>query len=84
MKRIIANVALLFGVFYAPWWLVILVAVLFTFWFRNYVELIIAGLCIDMLYGHGAATLFPFVITLGSAAIFLVIAFLKTKLRIYE
>ena len=50
IKRILADIILFFCVFFAPWYVAAAFAVLFTIIFRNFWEIIIAGLFLDILY----------------------------------
>jgi len=85
LKRIIANIILLLGILYAPWWATAALAALLAFYFTRYYELIVAGILIDMLYGN--STLFfihtPYVFSVSAVLLYALIGFLKTKLRVY-
>ncbi len=57
--------------------------VLSTFYFRKYYELIVFGFIIDMLYNPDVLSL-AYIFTISSIIVFILIEFLKTKLRGYE
>ena len=60
MKRAIFTLFFLGILIYAPWWIVCIVAVSGTFLFPWYVEVIVAGLLFDLLYGALGLSLFGF------------------------
>ena len=50
-QRIAFGFVLLSAVFYAPWWLTLFLALLGTFYFHDYYEVIALGFLFDVLYG---------------------------------
>jgi len=85
IKRIIADIGIVLCIIYAPWWVTVIVGTFFAFYFNNYYEYIVAGVLIDVLYGNNGVSLIrtPFVFSIGSVALYFLIQFLKTKMRVY-
>lgn len=83
IKRILFTLFLLGAVLYAPWWLMLIVAICGTFYFPRYYEVIIIGVIADIFYGtpggifvgYGAQGLFAGVI------IFVLLERVKRELR---
>ena len=57
----------------------------FLFYFSNYYELIAAGVLVDVLYGNNSTPLFhiPFIFSIDSVVFYVLVHFLKTKMRMY-
>lgn len=53
-KRIFSTLLLLGAIFYAPWWVVAIVAFVGAFLFPSYYEIVLAGVLFDILYGISA------------------------------
>ncbi|MEK7556075.1 MAG: hypothetical protein AAB523_02175 [Patescibacteria group bacterium] len=85
IKRAIADVCILLSVLYAPWWVTAFIGILFVFYFSNYYELIAAGVLVDVLYGNNSTPLFhiPFIFSIDSVVFYVLVQFLKTKMRMY-
>lgn len=83
--RIIANVILLLLIFVAPWWVVLICAAGATLYFERYYEILIAGLCMDALFGAPFAPLYgiQFIFLGATALILLLIELVKPRLRIF-
>lgn len=86
LKRVITDIIVLLCIFWAPWWITILIIVLGIFIFKNYVEFIFAGLIIYSLYGVGntgilGSTLYLPLILVG---IYLTFSFIKKYIIIYN
>ncbi len=67
-----------------PFWVTAILGVIFALVFENYIEIIICGIVLDLLYGVREARFhnFTFVASVGSALIYVIVLFLKSKLRI--
>jgi len=52
-KRIMFDSALFLSLFFMPWWVTILLGVIFLYIFDSYFELLFLGFFIDVLYGKG-------------------------------
>lgn len=50
-KRILFDVILLGSIFYAPWWLIIILALIAAFLWPPYYEVIVFGILVDLMYG---------------------------------
>jgi len=84
MTRIFVDLLLLVAAALLPWWLVILCSAAFFFVFENFVELLFVALLLDLLYGAPLERFFgfQFALSLGSAALFLALLFLKKRMRL--
>ena len=75
--RIFAALGMLIAIAWLPWWIIMAVAIIFLFYFKNYYEIIIWGIFFDTLYsGTGHIGLITSIILL-----FLTV-FLKKRLLI--
>lgn len=66
---------MLFAIAWFSWWIIIIVAIVFLFYFKNYYEIIIWGIVFDTLYGqmqHNALIV--------SVALLFITVFLKKRL----
>lgn len=54
MKRILTNILLMFSVFLLPVYVSVIFIVASIFFFNNFVEAMIFGFVIDLLYGNGS------------------------------
>ena len=73
--RISAAIVMLFAIAWFSWWIIIIVAIVFLFYFKNYYEIIIWGIVFDTLYGqmqHNALIV--------SVALLFITVFLKKRL----
>lgn len=84
-KNRIAFSVLFFGaVFFAPWWLLVLLALVGTFWFSRYHEVVVAGVFYDLLYGgvgYGAFGLGGIIGLVSSVLLLLLIERVKQEIR---
>lgn len=84
IKRIFADIILFSSVFFAPWYAAAMLAVLFVFIFRNFWEIIIAGLFLDALYSISGSIIkggFGFFFFL-SLILFLAVERIKKQIRL--
>lgn len=58
LKRILFNIFFIVAILCLPWYLSLLVGILGTFFFPWFVEVIIAGIVFDILYGSLGASWF--------------------------
>lgn len=72
--------------FIAPWWIVMSVAVLFLFYFKNYFEILIFGFLLDLLYGAPVSAYYGmgYVISVIAALAFALVAVVKNRLVFYD
>jgi len=85
MLRLFLNLCLLVSVFLFPWWLSVAFMGLLLITARAY-EIIFWGFIIDLLYGASIPRFMnvPFVFTLGSAALFCLVEYIKPRLVFYQ
>ncbi len=86
MLRILTTLALFLLIFVTPWWLVMALGVIATFFFESYFELFAIGIIIDSLYNAPTVWLHHFeYIAAALALIILALAeFLKRRLKFYR
>ncbi|MBU3925695.1 hypothetical protein KJ763_00805 [Patescibacteria group bacterium] len=85
IKRIIFDIVFLVALFAMPWWLTVIVGVLGLILFRNFWEIILAGLIIDSFYSIPGAQIigrFGF-FTISSLLLFIIFSFIKNKMRFF-
>ncbi|MEK7514671.1 MAG: hypothetical protein AAB587_02505 [Patescibacteria group bacterium] len=73
--RICADVCISVLVFIAPWWLSFATALFFAFYFKNYYELVWAGILADGIGGNLAHS--PPLIVFGALCALIALSFLK-------
>lgn len=86
MIRIGIDCLLLISAFFFPWWVTMLGAVVATFYFRSYYEIVVLGLIIDSLYNASVPRFYGIQYVLTFAAIFFVFIshIIKERLRFYR
>lgn len=86
LKRLIVDILLFIAVVTLPWWLSLPCALVLSFYFKRYYEVILSGFVFDLLYGAPLPMFFSFsfLFTLVMAALFFVIEFLKPFLKFYS
>lgn len=82
IKRIAADIVLFMSVFFAPWYLTVLLAFLFVVLFPKFWEAVFAGLFLDAMYGSESGTLYGRFGLFTAAAAIAVIAVERIKKRI--
>lgn len=50
--RVIADIALLVAVVTLPWWAASILAIVAAFYFNKFYEILLLGICMDVLYGY--------------------------------
>jgi hypothetical protein len=82
--RFFADILLFGSALFLPWWSVLLAAATLFFVFPRFYELFFLALFIDLLYGVPVAHFgnFQFVLSLFSAVLYLLFAFVKRRMRI--
>ncbi len=82
-KRVICDVILFCLVFLLPWWVSLILGLIFALSFENYYELLFLGIFIDSLYTTPLAFYhhFQFVISLFCAIVLLILVPLRKQLR---
>lgn len=81
MKRFLFNILLLCSVFYAPWWLAVLVAFGGAFFCSLFYEVIAFGLLFDLLYGAQSLAIGGIAGTVTAVAIYLIAGYVKKIVR---
>ena len=83
IKRIFLDIFLLGAIFYAPWWLVVVIAIFGVFYFHSYYEVLFAGMLMDILYSasSGGFSFWGACGFLTSVVLFVVIERIKCELR---
>lgn len=81
LMRIAADIILSICLFLAPFWLTALLAVLSSFMFTRYYEIIILGIMIDAVYAPSFSGSLPAPITISAVVAYIIIEFLKPRLR---
>lgn len=82
-RDIYIRIALLLGVFVLPWWVVVICASAALFYFENFYEIILIGLCFDILYhsAHTSFGLYGFILI--ACVLFLLVKQIKKRLIVY-
>lgn len=82
-KRIFADIVLFLAVFFAPWYWVVVLVVIFTALFSGYWEAILAGLFLDAMYSIQTGGFYGRfgVFTLGFLFLYFILRIIKKKIR---
>ena len=81
-KRILISTIFIYGAFSWPWWLILILGLILSFYFNNFYEYILTGLIIDSLYGQILIfEKFSFIFTL--ITLVLTILIIKFKKQIF-
>ncbi|MSU55363.1 MAG: hypothetical protein EXS46_02365 [Candidatus Taylorbacteria bacterium] len=81
-KRAVADILILLSVFIFPWWVTFIVATICLFIFKNFYEIFVFGILIDILYGIPIRRLpIPVFYTLLATIEYIVVAPLYLKLK---
>lgn len=83
ITRIITDIVLLLCVFFAPWWITLLLGSVAAFFFRSFIEIIIVGLLLDLLFGAPGVGTFslPIIHTIITLVIYGVSVFIRARVR---
>lgn len=84
--RIFAFIVLGFSIFFMPFWVSVILAIIGMFYFSTYFEAILLFFLSDLLYGVKEEKFFDmiFVSFFLSLALFILIEILKKKLKFYK
>ena len=85
--RIVVDMLLLLSIVVFPWWVTLIIAFGTLLYFRNFIEFIVVGLLIDLLYAPTPERHYFFsssFYTVLTAIIFLIVTTLKRFLIYYE
>lgn len=83
-KRVVADLLLMTGAFFLPWWVVLLCASVLFFVFDRFFELFFLAFLMDLLYAVPLARFgqFEFVLSLASVPLYGILVFIKKRMRI--
>ena len=81
MSRIISFFCIGASIFLFPWWVGVITALVCSFYFDSYIELVAFAILLDALYGYGMGT-HRFLFTVSGVLILLIIPLLKSRLHI--
>lgn len=81
--RIITDIVLLLCVLFTPWWVTLLLATIAAFSYPTFIEIIIIGVLLDLLFGAPGVSIvsFPIIHTLIAFAIYGVSVFIRARVR---
>lgn len=81
--RIIIDCVLFLSIFFLPWWVTLSLALITLFFIPQFIEFVIVGFILDILYSAplGRFFNFHFVLTLATLGMFLFAGWVKTRLR---
>ena len=85
IKKIILDIILFFVILLCPWWLAVALAIALLFYFKNFSEIILFGLIMDIYYAKFAPSfnLFDYKLTLFFLVLYFISSFLKKRLKYY-
>ncbi len=87
--RILFDVIACAAIFFLPWWIGIIIAIIGLFLFDHYLEILFFGFILDSLYSPqsgqpgqiGQLGLWSYIFTSGAFALFIAQIFIKDRLR---
>ena len=79
-----SDALLIIAALYLQWWIVLICACLLFFVFDGFVEIFLAALFMDLLYGSPLSRFgdFQFVLSLGALCVYILLTVLKKRMRI--
>jgi len=81
--RIVIDVLLLISIFILPWWFTVIAAAISIFFFKFFLESVVAALIVDVLYAPSSFVAGFYLITLGMVFIFIFFQIIRKKLIFY-
>jgi hypothetical protein len=86
LKRIIFDILLFISAIAAPWWFTGIFSIAILYYFKNFNEIILFGLVMDILYGRLADTFhwYDYRFTLFFLILLLTSFFIKKRLKFYD
>ena len=86
MKRIIFDILLFLSVLVCPWWFTALFSIAILYYLKNFNEIVLFGLVMDILYGRLSATFhwYDYKFTLFFLILLLTSYFIKKRLKFYN
>jgi len=81
-SRILTDGLLFVSAFVFPWWLAVVAALVLSFYYSNFIELMAVGFVLDSIYSVSGAGLFdiPYTLTGVTIVLFIIIRFLKMRM----
>lgn len=81
--RGIFDMLLIIAALFLPWWFTVLFACALFFMFDAFIEILIVALLMDVLYGIQLSRFgnVQFVLSLGTFVVFILLTFLKKRMR---
>jgi hypothetical protein len=85
IKKTVLNIILFFVIILCPWWLSVALGIALLFYFKNYSEVIVFGLIMDIYYAKLAPSfnIFDYKLTLFFIILYFISHFLKKRLKFY-
>jgi hypothetical protein len=86
MKRIILNIILFISIIICPWWVSVILALAILYYLKNFPEIILYGLLLDIYYGKLSSTfhIFDYRFTLLFLILLLSSFYIKKRLKFYD
>ncbi len=86
IKKIISDTVLFLVILLCPWWLSVILGVALLFYFKNYSEIVLFGLIMDIYYTKLAPSfnIFDYKITLFYLVLLIASYFIKKRLKFYS
>jgi len=84
--RFFFDIIFFISIMLFPWWLSFSFGVALSFYFKNFYELVFAGIIFDLLFGAGNAQniTFQYIFSVSTIVLVLLIEFVKKKLWYYS
>lgn len=85
IKKVALNIILFFVILLLPWWVSVILGIALLFYFKNYSEIIVFGLIMDIYYAKLAPSfnIFDYKLTLFFLTLYIFSHFLKKRLKFY-
>jgi hypothetical protein len=86
LKRIIFNILLFISAIIAPWWFTALFSIAILYYFKNFNEVILFGVIMDVLYGRLSANFhwYDYKFTVFFLILLITSYFIKKRLKFYD
>lgn len=86
MKRIILNIILFISVIICPWWVSVILALAILYYLKNFPEIVVYGLILDIYYGKLSPSfhILDYRFTLLFLVLLFTSFFIKKRLKFYD
>jgi hypothetical protein len=83
--RIILNIILFLSIIICPWWVSVILALAILYYLKNFPEIVVHGLILDIYYGRLSPSfhIFDYRFTLLFLVLLLTSFFIKKRLKFY-